>query len=192
MLVVSGFNFGCPSLVLLVVFRGSFRALDVWVFQFHAWLAGELRAAVRERGGLVGLVRIQLALVVGQWQWSAIFNQFQQLRWVSFRNYAGRTSTEWSQIPGLSRFDGGTTSRGEAHSGEISEHIGRDEPLVDFDRVFVGILWRFIGRENVGHAKGGGDEHSECERLHGDSNITLQNHNNHNDTKSALNWYAIF
>lgn len=73
-----------------------------------------------------------------------------------------------------------------------SEHIGRDEPLVDFDRVFVGILWRFIGRENVGHAKGGGDEHSECERLHGDSNITLQNHNNHNDTKSALNWYAIF
>lgn len=162
------------SLVLLAVFLFRFRTLDIGVLQLHAGFAGELRAAVREWSGLVGLVGVQLALVVGQGQWAAILNQFQQLGWVVFRNYASRTSTEWSQIPGLARFDGGTAGRSEAHSGEISEHIGRDEPLVDLDRVFVGggILWRFIGTEHLGHAKGGSDEHSKRERLH-DSNIAL-------------------
>lgn len=154
-------------LVLLAVLWGGFWALDVRVFQLYAGLAGELGAAVREGSGLVGLVRVQLALVVGQRQGSTVLNQFQQLSWVVFRNYAGGASAEWSQVPGLAGFDSGAPSRSEAHSGEISEHIGRDEPLVDLDRVlFGGILWRFVGTEHVGHAKGGSDEHSECERLH--------------------------
>lgn len=171
-LVVLMLFVGCQVLFLrlvliAVLWGGGFRGLDVRVFQLYAGLAGELGAAVREGSGLVGLVRVQLALVVGQRQGSAVFNQFQQLSWVVFRNYAGGASAEWSQVPGLAGFDGGAPSRSEAHSGEISEHIGRDEPLVDLDRVlFGGILWRFVGTEHVGHAKGGSDEHSECERLH--------------------------
>lgn len=58
-----------------------------------------------------------------------------------------------------------------------SQHIGRDEPLVDLEGFFVVILCWLIGTENVGHAKGGNDDHSEGKRLHD----VLQSHNNHNN-----------
>lgn len=52
--------------------------LHLRVLQFHAILARKLGAAVRERRRLVGLFGVQLALVIGQRQWSAILDQLEQ------------------------------------------------------------------------------------------------------------------
>lgn len=41
------------------------------------------------------------------------------LWWSVFRNDASGTSTEWCQLPGLSRFDCCASCAGKAHSGEI-------------------------------------------------------------------------
>lgn len=62
----------------LLLFVGWFFGFDFWIFEFYAWLALELRTAVRERGRFVGLVGVQFAAFVGNWQWAAVFDRLQK------------------------------------------------------------------------------------------------------------------
>lgn len=93
--------------------------LELGVLELHSGLARELGTAVGEGGGLVRLLRVQLALVVGQWQWTTVLDQLQQLRGLVLAQHASRAAAEWSQLPGLAGLNGGATGRSEAHSGEI-------------------------------------------------------------------------
>lgn len=56
----------------------SLLLLNFWIFQLGAGLALEVRTAVRERCGLIGGFSVKLALVVGQRQWSAVFNELEE------------------------------------------------------------------------------------------------------------------
>lgn len=63
-------------------FLNSFR-----VFQFYTRFTGEDGTAVGEGSCLVGLFSVQFALVIGQWQWTTVFNQFQQSGEIAKKNY---------------------------------------------------------------------------------------------------------
>lgn len=93
--------------------------LELGVLQLHSSLAGELGTAVGEGGGLVGLLRVQLALVVGQRQRSAVLDQLQQPWGRILAQHAGGAAAEGSQLPGLGGLNGRATGGGEAHAGEV-------------------------------------------------------------------------
>lgn len=48
------------------------------IFQFYTRFTCEDGATVGEGSSFVGLFSVQFTLVVGQWQWTTIFDQFQQ------------------------------------------------------------------------------------------------------------------
>lgn len=100
--------------------------LELGVFQLDSGLAGEHGTAVGEGSSLVRLLRVQLALVVGQWQRSAVLDQLQQLWWGVLAQHAGGTAAEGSQFPGLTRLNGCAAGGGEAHVGEVckEESVG--------------------------------------------------------------------
>jgi hypothetical protein len=61
----------------LVFLFGTF-ALNFRILEFHARLTCEHWTARWKGSGFVGLLRVQFALVVRHWQWSTIFDQFQE------------------------------------------------------------------------------------------------------------------
>lgn len=93
--------------------------LELGVFQLDSGLAGELGTAVGEGSSLVRLLRVQLALVIGQWQRSAVLDQFQQLWWRILAQDAGGAAAEGGQLPGLAGLNGCAAGGGEAHVGEV-------------------------------------------------------------------------
>jgi len=127
--------------VIDLVFLFGFFSLNLRILQFHAGFTCENRTARWEGSGFVGLVRVQFALVIGQWQRAAVLNQFQEsvemqnwkvnfhlefqlfafiLLWRSVLGHnAGRAATEWTQLPGFSGLNGGTTGGCKAHARKI-------------------------------------------------------------------------
>lgn len=90
---------------------------DLGVLELYAGLALEHRAALGERGRLVGLLG-QLALGVGLGVRSAVLDQLQQSVG-AFALHAGGTAAERRQFPRVSRLHGGAFGRREAQSREV-------------------------------------------------------------------------